>query len=171
MIAAASFALSFAPSMAPVVSRPRVATAPLSMAATDWQRPAMTALLAVALTFGPADDAMAARSGGRVGGRAPSMSRPSSSMSRPSMSRPAPTPQRTTNIYMAPSMGMGYGGMGYGGYGMGYGGGNGLGLYLGISVAGAGCEPEPGLPSPPAPTSTAALVECVCGPLALSRHR
>merc|ERR1719440_440800 len=49
------------------------------------------------------------------------MSRPSSSMSRPSMSRPAPTPQRTTNIYMAPSMG--------------YGGGNGLGLYLGISVA------------------------------------
>merc|ERR1719231_395347 len=51
------------------------------------------------------------------------------------MSRPAPTPQRTTNIYMAPSMGMGYGGMVYGGYGMGYGGGNGLGLYLGISVA------------------------------------
>merc|ERR1719424_167684 len=39
---------------------------------------------------------------------------------------------RTTNIYMAPSVGYGGYGGGYGGYG---GGGNGMGLYLGLSVA------------------------------------
>ena len=86
------------------------------------------ALMAAALVFSPVDDAQAARSGGRVGGRAP--------VSRSAPSRSVAAPQRTTNVYVAPSMGMGYG-MGYGGYGMGYGGygGGGTGLYLGLSVA------------------------------------
>ena len=84
--------------------------------------------MAAALVFSPVDDAQAARSGGRVGGRAP--------VSRSAPSRSVAAPQRTTNVYVAPSMGMGYG-MGYGGYGMGYGGygGGGTGLYLGLSVA------------------------------------
>lgn len=91
-------------------------------------KPALGALLAAAVTFSPIDAAEAARSGGRVGGRV------SSSMRRPAPVRSAP---RTTNVYVAPSMGMGYG-MGYGGMGMGMGygyGGPGLGTYLGLSLA------------------------------------
>jgi hypothetical protein len=91
---------------------------------------ATTALLAAGLVFCPADDAHAARgggrgSGGRVGGRAPTM-------------RAAPR-RSTTNIYVAPSVGYGmpmggygYGGYGYGGYGYSS---PGLGLYMGLSFA------------------------------------
>jgi hypothetical protein len=100
------------------------------------QKQAVGALFAAALVFSPMQDANAARSGGRVGGRAP-VSRPSvSSGTRSSFAAPA---RSTTNVYMAPSMGMGYGyGGGYGGgygYGGGFGGGGGAGLYLGLSVA------------------------------------
>jgi len=127
--------VSFAPTI-PMVARPSAIASPsVMMAAADWKKPAMSVLLAMALTFSPMDAAEAGRSGGRVGGRAPSMS--SRPAARPSMSRSAPAPapmQRTTNVYMAPMGGMGYGGMGYGGMGYG-GGGNGMGLYLGLSVA------------------------------------
>lgn len=84
------------------------------------------AVLAALLTMAPVDDAFAAgRSGGRVGGRAPS---------RPSVSRSAPSPARATNVYVAPTPMYG-GGMGYGmGYG-GFGGGMSTGTYLGLSLA------------------------------------
>jgi len=135
--------VAFVP-ITPMVARPTAMTSPsVTMAATDWKKPAMSVFLALALTFSPMDAAEAGRSGGRVGGRAPSMSsrpaaRPSSGASaRPAMrtSAPAPAPmQRTTNVYMGSPMGGGmYGGGMYGGGMMG--GGNGMGLYLGLSVA------------------------------------
>jgi hypothetical protein len=142
---AAIFVLSpmaFVP-ITPMVARPTAMASPsVTMAATDWKKPAMSVFLALALTFSPMDAAEAGRSGGRVGGRAPSMSsrpaaRPSSgATARPAMrtSAPAPAPvQRTTNVYMAPMGGGMYGGGMYGGGMMG--GGNGMGLYLGLSVA------------------------------------
>jgi len=136
--------MAFVP-ITPMVARPTAMASPsVTMAATDWKKPAMSVFLALALTFSPMDAAEAGRSGGRVGGRAPSMSsrpaaRPSSgATARPAMrtSAPAPAPmQRTTNVYMGSPMGGGmYGGGMYGGGMMG--GGNGMGLYLGLSVAG-----------------------------------
>jgi hypothetical protein len=69
--------------------------------------------------------AFAARSGGRVGGRAPAARAPSRSYSAPSSSRTNVyvTPPTRTNVYVTPGFGGygygGYGGYGYGGYGRG----------------------------------------------------
>jgi hypothetical protein len=99
-------------------------------------------MLAALLTLAPVDDALAARSGGRVGGRArPSMSRSASSMSRSASPRAAPkassssyTAPATTNVYVAPSVSYGGygGGYGYGGFGGGFG--VSPGAYLGMSL-------------------------------------
>jgi len=104
-------------------------------------------MLAASIAFAPLDSAEAARSGGRVGGRAP--------VSRSAPSRaPSAISQPHTNVYVSPApvygggMGMGYGGGYGGGMGMGYGGGYGggfggggfggggisTGTYLGISL-------------------------------------
>eukprot|EP00427_Karlodinium_veneficum_P017746 CAMPEP_0169140850 /NCGR_PEP_ID=MMETSP1015-20121227/43884_1 /TAXON_ID=342587 /ORGANISM="Karlodinium micrum, Strain CCMP2283" /LENGTH=260 /DNA_ID=CAMNT_0009206973 /DNA_START=52 /DNA_END=834 /DNA_ORIENTATION=- len=94
--------------------------------------------LAALLAFGTPDMAEAARSGGRVGGRAPaarSMPRSSSS----SNTNVYVNPQPSTNIYVSPGPslfpGGGYGyGYGYGGYGGFGGGGISTGTYLGLSL-------------------------------------
>lgn len=96
---------------------------------------AVSILLTSFLAFAPLQPALAARSGGRMGGggmRSPSMSR---SMPR-SAPRQAYRPPSRTNVYVAPMvspMGMGMGmGYGYSPFGMGYGGGGGA--YLGLSL-------------------------------------
>ena len=74
--------VAFVP-ITPMVARPAAVASPsVVMAATDWKKPAMSVFLALALTFSPMDAAEAGRSGGRIGGRAPSMS--SRPMARPS---------------------------------------------------------------------------------------
>jgi hypothetical protein len=79
------------------------------------------ALLAGLVAFSPLDEAQAARSGSRVGGRAP--------VTRSAPSRPA----THTNVYIAPAPVYG-GGYGYG-YGGGlFGGGISTGAYLGLSL-------------------------------------
>lgn len=107
------------------------------MPTNAFQKYAISAAITASLVWLPAQDAHAARSGGRVGGRAPiSISRPSprSSAAPSSFGGGA---RSTTNIYLGgPSIGLGYG---YGAYGYGaydvVGGGNGLGLYMGLSIA------------------------------------
>jgi hypothetical protein len=89
-------------------------------------------MLAALLTLAPADDALAARSGGRVGGRAPVVSR-SAPRAAPKASSSSYTAPATTNVIVAPSVGYGYGGgFGYGGFGGGFG--ISPGAYLGMSV-------------------------------------
>ena len=92
-------------------------------------------MLAASIAFAPLDSAEAARSGGRVGGRAP--------VSRSAPSRaPSAISQPHTNVYVSPApvygggMGMGYGGGYGGGFGGGGFGGGGIstGTYLGISL-------------------------------------
>jgi len=93
-------------------------------------RTAMPAtLLSVLLVMAPISEANAARAGGRVGGRAPSVSRSAPSRSPSTTNVYTAPPARTTNVYVG---GGGYGGYGYGGYG--YGGGISTGTYLGISL-------------------------------------
>ncbi|KAL1515579.1 hypothetical protein AB1Y20_002199 [Prymnesium parvum] len=141
MLALLPLPLAFsAPAAAPLA---RAAVTPLADArvaspvvalAPQWRSHALAALAAASIVFSPLQDANAAsRSGGRVGGRAPAVSRSAPSSVSPS--------RGTTNVIISqPPMGMGYGygGYGYGGYGgygYGGGGGNGLGLYLGLSLA------------------------------------
>ncbi|TVU08668.1 hypothetical protein EJB05_42079 [Eragrostis curvula] len=71
---------------------------------------AMVALAAGVLALGPVDDAMAAKSGGRVGGQA-FRSAPRSAPSGPRINN------SRTNIYVNPPVAPPLGGYGYGGYG------------------------------------------------------
>merc|ERR1719488_421720 len=96
-------------------------------------RTAMPAtLLSALLVMSPISEANAARAGGRVGGRAPSVSRSAPSRSTSTTNVYTAPPARTTNVYVSPGYGGGYGYGGYGGYG--YGGGISTGTYLGISL-------------------------------------
>jgi hypothetical protein len=92
--------------------------------------------LASFLTLGMVDPAEAARTGGRVGGRAP-VSRSAPRPAAASRSYSAPSTNVYVNpaprVYVSPGIGYGgFGGYGYGGYG--YGGGVSPGTYLGISL-------------------------------------
>jgi len=124
---AATAALALAPApaaRAPALVSPRAASP--TMLASDDRAKLVGLALAGLLAFGPIDDASAARSGSRVGGRAP--------VSRSAPSRSAPAPQHT-NVYIAPApvYGGGYG-YGYGGGGGFFGGGISTGAYLGLSL-------------------------------------
>ncbi|CAL8468171.1 g7710 [Coccomyxa elongata] len=68
------------------------------------------------------EDALAARSGGRVGGSSFRSSAPSAPRSAPSAPRSSGPSVRNYNYYSAPPLVGGYGGYGYGGYGYGGGG-------------------------------------------------
>ncbi|CAM0909631.1 unnamed protein product [Alopecurus aequalis] len=86
---------------------------------------AMVALAAGVLVLTPVDDAMAGKSGGRVGGKAFRSAAPRSSGPRINNSR--------TNIYVNPGVAPPLlGGYGYGGYGGGYGFYGGPSLALGV---------------------------------------
>lgn len=125
-----SVAIAFVAPTLPVGAPTR---AVVSMVAPKWAQPQslIATFLAAAVAIAPMDAAHAARSGGRVGGRAPSsaarsMPRGGASYAPRGGASYAP---RTTNVYVAPSMGYGYGM----GYGMGYGGIS-PGTYLGLSL-------------------------------------
>mmetsp|Transcript_15278 Transcript_15278/g.48462 ORF Transcript_15278/g.48462 Transcript_15278/m.48462 type:complete len:238 (+) Transcript_15278:14-727(+) len=125
-------ALAFAPPTplrSPTASHMRTSPEASMLFRSDGGK-VLGALLAGLVAFAPLDEAQAARSGGRVGGRAP--------VTRSAPSRSTPAPASHTNVYIAPApvYGGGYGG-GYGyGYGGGMFGGGGIstGAYLGLSL-------------------------------------